>query len=192
MKLQLKVSDLKQYVYCPRIVFYQYVMPVGKATTFKMEHGKTAEDTIDRLEKRRGLKRYGIDGGKREFHKWIASERLALSGKLDLLISASSGYYPVDFKYTEGGPYKNHIYQLCGYALILEDIYSCRVNKGFVYLIPREDAVEFEITDLLKTDAKSLLDVIREIISSEKMPQPTPARNKCIDCEYRNYCGDVF
>ena len=35
--IELCVTDLKQFVYCPRIPFYQYVMPVEKKATFKME-----------------------------------------------------------------------------------------------------------------------------------------------------------
>jgi hypothetical protein len=66
-----------------------------------------------------------------------ASTRLGLSGKLNLLIETAGGYYPVDFKYTAGSPKRNHFYQLCGYAIILDDQYNTDVRKGFVYLIPR-------------------------------------------------------
>lgn len=51
----LRVNDIKQYFYCPRIVFYQYSMPVNKKTTWKIEQGKIEEDRIDKLEKRRKL-----------------------------------------------------------------------------------------------------------------------------------------
>ena len=75
-------------------------IPVEKAATFKMEHGKIAEDRIDKLESRRKLKKYGLSEGKREFHMQLYSEHLGLSGKVDLLIKTASAYYPVDFKYT--------------------------------------------------------------------------------------------
>jgi len=51
--LPLRVGDLKQWAYCPRIVFFGYVMPVDKKSTFKMRQGNEAEEAIDRLEKRR-------------------------------------------------------------------------------------------------------------------------------------------
>lgn len=190
--IPLKVSDLKQYVYCPRIIYYEYLMPVVKKTTFKMEYGKIEEARIDKLETRRKLKKYGITKGVRHFHLLINSDRLALSGKLDMLIETEDEYFPVDFKYTRGTLRKNHIYQLCGYALILEDIYNKKVNQGFVYLIPLEDVVIFEFTDLLKEETKKLLSDIRLMIRNKKMPEPATNRNKCYDCEYRNYCGDVF
>ena len=190
--IQLRVSDLKQFVYCPRVVFYNYVMPVEKSVTFKMEYGKTAEDTIDRLEHRRKLKRYGISDGKRFFHVQVTSENVGLSGKIDLLIRTEDSFYPVDFKHTTSQPHKNHIYQLLGYALILEDVYKCRVTKGFVYLIPKEDAIIFNLTDDLKTEASTLLSEIRNMIVTQQIPPPVKSKNKCIDCEYQNFCGDVF
>ncbi len=190
--IQLRVSDLKQFVYCPRVVFYNYVMPVEKVTTFKMEHGKIAEDKIDRLENRRKLKKYSLSSGKKEFHRQIYSEKYGLSGKVDLLIKTSNSYYPVDFKYTTSQPHKNHLYQLLGYAIILEDIYKCLVDKGFVYLIPKEDAVIFDLTQDLKTETKNMLDEIRNIVSLQQIPPPAESRNKCLDCEYRNFCGDIF
>jgi len=167
-------------------------MPVEKVTTFKMEYGKTAEDKIDKLESRRKLKKYGISAGIKEFHKQLYSKNLGLSGKVDLLIQTSESYYPVDFKYTTSQPQKNHLYQLLGYAIILEEMYNCHVKKGFIYLIPKEDAVIFDLTDDLKTKAKNLLEEIRNMISSQQLPLPVESKNKCLDCEYRNFCGDIF
>lgn len=191
-QIPLKVSDLKQFAYCPRIVYYQYIMPVDKKTTFKMEYGKMEEERIDRLEERRGLRRYGLGAGKRYFHYFLHSARLGLSGKIDMLIETESELFPVDFKYTAERPHLNHIYQICGYALIIDDVCAKPVRKGFVYLIPQEEAVEFEITDALKYDTGVMLNAIRDMISSERMPGVVDNRNKCYDCEYRNYCGDVF
>ena len=34
-----EVTDLKQYAYCPRIVFYRYCLPKVRPITFLMEEG---------------------------------------------------------------------------------------------------------------------------------------------------------
>ena len=34
--LPLRVNNLKQYEYCPRIVFYNTVMPLDRKVTFKI------------------------------------------------------------------------------------------------------------------------------------------------------------
>lgn len=188
----LRVTDLKQFPYCQRIVFYQYVMPVEKKTTFKMEEGKRAEEVIDRLEKRRSLRKYRLDEGRRYFHVWLRSEKLGLSGKLDLLLESPEGMFPIDFKYTSGGVQKNHVYQLCGYALLVEEAYSVTVEQGFVYLIPRDEVAVVELTTERKKEALRMLEAIRAMIREERMPEPTSVRARCEECEYRNYCGDIF
>src|SRR5579883_2652766 len=94
--IPLRVNDLKQYEYCPRIVFYNTVMPVDRKTTVKMARGKDEEFRLDALEKRRTLRRYELVSGERRFHVWLESKKLALSGKLDLLIVSPKGYFPVD------------------------------------------------------------------------------------------------
>ena len=190
--IPIRVNGIKQYAYCPRIVFYQYCMPVENKPTWKMEQGKIAEEEIDKLEKRRKLREYRLAEGNRRFHVWLRSERLGLSGKLDLVIDSPEGLFPVDFKMTTGRPHKNHIAQLCGYALLLEDRYQREVTKGFVYLIPNNDAVVFDLTAERKAETEAMIREIRRMIEKEQMAPPTPVRNRCTDCEYRNYCGDIF
>jgi len=110
-------------------------------------HRVVAEAQIDELEKRRKLREYRLAEGTRRFHVWVKSTRLGLSGKLDLLIDSPEGLFPVDFKMTTGQPHRNHVMQLCGYARLLEDCYQGEVTKGFVYLIPQNDAVVFDLTE---------------------------------------------
>lgn len=190
--IALCVNDLKQFVYCPRIVFYQYVMPVEKKATFKMEEGKRAEAIIDRLEQRRSVRKYRLAEGTRRFHVWLRSQRLALSGKLDLLIESPVGLFPIDFKNTTGRPQQNHLYQLCGYALLVEEAYQQPVTRGFIYLIPQGEVAVMALTSEKKEETVRMLASMREMISKELMPEPTPIRNRCVECEYRNYCGDIF
>lgn len=188
----LSVNDIKQYIYCPRIVFFNQVMPVERKATYKMEYGKLAEDKIKRLENRRRLKKYNLDKGKRLFNLWMSSSKLGFSGKLDMLIISPSGCFPVDFKYTKGVAHKNHHYQLGGYALLVEEEFNIKANRGFIYLIPQNDVTVFELTEQFKKCILQLVEEMRIMILKEQMPDMTFFRNRCQDCEFRNYCGDVF
>ncbi|PYP82753.1 MAG: CRISPR-associated protein Cas4 [Blastocatellia bacterium AA13] len=190
--IPLRVTDLKEYEYCPRVVFYNTVMPVERKTTLKMERGKDEEFRLDALEKRRSLKRYELASGKRSFHVWLESKRLGLTGKLDLLISSPRGYFPVDFKYSQSRPHRNYAFQLAGYALLVEEAFGAKVETGFIYLLPAQEVVAVEVTPRLKEEAVERLAAIRDMIKDGILPPPTPFRNRCEDCEFRNYCGDVF
>lgn len=190
--IHLRVNDLKQYAYCPRVVFYQYAMPVQRKPTFKMEHGKTVEGKVEQLERRRKLREYGLDQGERRFQMWLSSARLGLSGRLDLMITTPRGVFPVDFKDTRVRVHHNHHVQLCAYALLVEDVFGVPVLKGFIYRVPRDDVTVVDITPELRVETVCALKEVREMIRTERMPPPTPVGARCTDCEYRNYCGDVF
>lgn len=188
----LRVNDLKQFEYCARIVFYNTVMPLDRKVTFKMQRGAEAELQLDALEKRRTLRRYKLAAGERRFHVWLHSDKLALSGKIDLLIVSSQGYFPVDFKYTRGRPHRNHIMQLAAYAVLVEESFQTVVNTGLIYLAPIQELVVIGITDELKQRVMSNLLEIRQMVQEAILPAPTPVRARCQECEFRNYCGDIF
>ena len=61
-QFELTVTDLKQWVYCPRIPYYHHVMPVEIARTYKMQRGRDVEAAVEAMEKRRGFRRYGLAG----------------------------------------------------------------------------------------------------------------------------------
>ena len=189
---QLRVNDLKQFEYCPRIVFYNTVMPVERKVTVKMERGKEEEVRLDALESRRTLKRYELGSGERRFHVGLESARLGLSGKLDLLIISPKGLFPVDFKYTRGRPHRNHVVQLAGYALLVEENYQTPVETGFIYLAPVRQVVALALTRQLKEQTLQRLAEIRAMIRDGVLPSATPVRPRCEVCEFRNFCGDIF
>jgi len=191
-ELELRVNDLKQYAYCQRIVYYQYVLPVEKKATYKMERGKVAQEQIQRLESRRKLRRYGLEAGSRKFDIWIRSGRLGLSGKLDMLIETDSECFPVDFKWTKGGVQRNHLFQLGVYSLLVEERFGKPVRTGFVYLLIQEDAVHYPMTQELKEACRVALRDIRSMIREERFPDPPKERAKCVECEYQNFCRDIW
>lgn len=190
--IPLRVNDLKQYAYCPRIVFYHYILPVTIEETYKMKKGKVEQERIERLESRRKFRKYGLERAKRLFHVRLFSERLQLSGQLDMLLDTDSQLIPVDFKNTGKQPYSNHRYQLAAYALLLEEAGNGPVNTGFIYLIQTNDAVVIELTSSLKEDTIRQIEKVRSLLANRLLPEATPYRNRCTDCEFRNYCGDVF
>lgn len=190
--LELTVTDLKQFAYCPRIPYYRYVLPVGFKRPYKMERGKDLQGAVEALERRRGYRKYRIDGGERLFGMWLRSQRLRLSGKLDLLIRTTSAAYPVDFKDTEGPLRANLRVQLATYALLVEDALGVKVPAAFVYFMPRRAVEEVAIDNRLRERAVDLVGRLRAMVTAERMPEPTEVRARCTDCEYRNYCADIW
>lgn len=65
------------------------------------------------------------------------------------------------------------------------------VRQGFLYLIPVKTIVPVEITPSMREQVKKVLSAIRQIVASEKIPGYIRSRQRCTDCEYRNYCADL-
>lgn len=189
---ELTVSDLKQWSYCPRIPYYHYVLPVEHAATYKMERGKNVQAAVEALERRRGFRSYGVSEGERLFGVQLHSSRLGLTGRLDLLIRTPEACYPVDFKDTEGRPRRNHRVQLAAYALLVEEAFGRSVPRGFIYLVPKKEAVAIPIEESDRAGVIQMLAEIRQMIERERMPDPTPVMARCESCEYQNYCADIW
>lgn len=190
--ISLRVSDLKQYIYCPRIIYFYYVLPIPRRVTKKMEYGRLEHIEIMQLEKRRKLKAYGLLDGTRNFQVFLQSARLGLHGLLDMTISTASGeVYPVEFKHSVSKKGLHLKYQLAAYAMLLEDSLRKPVRYGFLYLIPTKTIVSVEITISMREHVKKALSAIRNIIAGEKIPGYIRSQQRCTDCEFKNYCADL-
>lgn len=188
----LRATDLKQWLYCPRIVYYGYCMPLTIRPTAAMQRGRDLHERIEFLERRRKLKAYCLDRGERQFEVPLVSRRYSLSGKLDMLISTSLGRFPADFKMSRGPAGENHRLQLAAYAIMIEEQFDCRVNTGFIYLIPHRNAEVIAIDEALRKKLLQSMAEMRIMIRNERFPEATPVRPRCWDCEFRHFCNDVF
>ena len=191
-QFDLTVTDLKQWAYCPRIPYYHHVMPVEFARTYKMERGRDVEAAVQAMEKRRGFRRYGLERGERQFGVWLHSATLGLAGKLDLLIVTEDACYPVDFKDTDGGVRHNHRVQLAAYALLVEENLARPVPMAFIYLVPTRKLVTVPVGVKERDAVTRAVVEMRHGIDQEKMPGPTQVRARCVACEFRNYCADIW
>lgn len=192
----LRVTDLKQYEYCPRVVFYEYCLPGVRPVTYKMEAGIAEQERVAGLEERRSLRAYGVKTGERHFNVTVRSAKLLLSGQIDLVIATNdSGHLqllPVDFKLSRREPGRHFKLQLACYALLLEEQWGAPVAEGAIYLIPLKKVIKVPITPRLRKDAVQHLLTIRAMLTAQRMPPPTSRRSHCINCEFRRFCNDVL
>jgi CRISPR-associated exonuclease Cas4 len=188
----LSVNDLKQFLYCPRIVYYHWVMPVHPPATFLMQRGHRQEGRFEHLEPRRVLSRYGFDEATRHFGLEITDESLGLIGKVDLILEEPGRIGVVEFKATASKLADNWKLQLCAYGLLAEKHFQRPCPVGFVMLNDREELIGVELDHTLREQTFSVLNQARALVMRQQFPDPTPVRARCVQCEYRNFCGDVF
>src|SRR5581483_193697 len=133
-----EVTDLKQYVCCPRIVFYRYCLPRIRPVTYLMEEGIRSHEEETCREERRSLQAYGLRCGERFFHLALQSAQLGLTGQVDLAIAtpsreaSSAEGIVVEYKLSEQKAGVHFKLQLAAYALLLEEAWGIPVKRGFL------------------------------------------------------------
>ncbi len=194
--IPLAVSDVRQWTFCPRVLWHRRMMPHRVRETPKMALGRDAEAALERLEQRRGARRYDLEGAARRFDVALASDRLGVRGVCDLVLDAKSGAaHPVEVKRTQGGASAHHAVQLAGYAMLLEEQEARpagSVSRGFLLLLPEDRVVAVALDAELRRAFERALTGIREMLATERFPGPTKHRTFCPQCEYVRFCGDIL
>jgi len=190
-----RVTDLKQWVYCPRILYYYTCLPKVRPETYKMQAGVESGRSEEDREVRRSLRTYGLRSGRREFNVDVQSERLGLRGTVDMVIWAQVGgeeqVIPVDYKLTRIAG-KHFRLQLAAYGLLLEEQWGIPSKRGFLYFIEQRRAHEVRFNSRLREELLQTLDAMHRMIAGEQISAPTAQRAKCLTCEFRRFCNDVL
>ncbi len=213
----VRVSDVRQFSFCPRVIWHRNVMGQMPRPTPKMELGNDAEAALTRLEKRRSLRRYRLPLASRRFQVQLESSRLGICGVCDLVLEVDAAevpwpeagdvppaglrqvprtvpaaVYPVEVKRTQGGVGRQHVLQLAGYALLLSETIGCKVDTGFILLLPAQRIITVSLTNDERDEFLTIVQRIREMLENERFPHQTRHTSFCTDCEHLNFCGDVL
>lgn len=188
------VTDLKQFSYCPRILYFTRCLPDVRPVTAKMAEGIQAQQEAEAHEARRQLRTYGFTTGQRHFSVSLYSAALGLTALVDLVIVEPDGKslaIPVDYKLsdTAGAHFK---LQLACYGLLVEEEMGLAAPYGFLYLIPLRRAEKVMLSAALKLEARAVLAEMRQVVEAERMPDATVRVARCVNCEFRLFCNDVL
>lgn len=187
----LPVTALKNWLYCPRQVYFTLAAGIPGRSTAKMQEGKRAHLWHRSLEIRRTLERYGLSDRRRRFDVALRSERLALSGVVDLVLEGPDGVAVVEFKLTAAEPGPADWFQLAAYGMLVEDSGS-PVDRLIWSRIPDGAIYQHAFSDSWRVRTAKLLEQIRNCVERQVDPGPVDAREKCADCEFQNFCGDIW
>ena len=193
LSLPIRVVDLKQWVYCPRVFYYQHCLPRVRPLTYKMKAGVEAGQAEEGREERRSLRVYGLSEGEREFNVPLRSSRLGLRGEADMVVTTADETIVVDYKLSKiAGPHFQ--LQLAAYAVMLEEMrgVQSQARRGFLYWIGERRVEEIAIGKRLREKLMQALEGMRRIVEREEMPPPVSNRRKCVACEFRRFCNDVL
>ncbi|HLG71879.1 MAG TPA: CRISPR-associated protein Cas4 [Chloroflexota bacterium] len=188
--LWFNVTDVRQFLYCPRLLHFRLSQPLRHRLSFKMEEGVRMHERAGELERRRSLRAYGLSDGTRRFGVELASARLGIRGKLDMLIERPFEAIPVEFKHAHAEAQTNHRYQLTLYALLAEEAQRRPVRRGFLFYLLDGVAEEVLLTEGMRRFVTRTLREMRAVAYGDGMPQGTRRLGRCWACEYLHFCND--
>ena len=202
--LKLKLPDLlparmlNEFVYCPRLFFYEWVEGVfensadtldGQARHTRVDAGPSAMPEAEEMN--------GETIHSRSVT--LSSERVGLTAKLDLIESDTKGVdgnavRPVDYKRGKprevdgmATPWPSDRIQIAAQALVLRDNgYSC--DEGVLYYANTKQRVRIVIDDALVTETEELIAQARKAAVSDQIPDPLTDSPKCPRCSLVGIC----
>ncbi|MHA1843764.1 MAG: CRISPR-associated protein Cas4 [Promethearchaeota archaeon] len=184
-------EEIRQYLYCKRILYFRYVLSAPMKPTYKMDVGSEKHEYINKLKNKSKLKE---NYENRYYNIYLSDPEIGLVGLIDLFEFDGKEAYPIEFKTGDIPPSEidnPHKYQVVAQAMLIEKNFDFLVNKVRIYYIKRDKFIDYYIN---VEDKLKVLGIVREIgdlINSEVIPEPTEDKGKCVDCECRNYCMTV-
>ncbi|MCC7010121.1 MAG: CRISPR-associated endonuclease Cas1 [Acidobacteria bacterium] len=185
---------LNEFVYCPRLFYYEWVESVFAHNTDTVEgslrHGTVDVDT-DTLPPPEEVAE-GVAGSARSVQ--LASDDLRLIAKLDLVDVAAGRAIPVDYKKgrpmdADDGPeaWPADRIQIAAQAVILRaNGYAC--DEGVLYYAATKQRVRVRITDEVAADVRRQVDAARALAGAGVIPPPLLDSPKCPRCSLVGIC----
>jgi len=185
----LRVNEIKNYVYCPRIPFYALCLQLDRETAVS-RIGLENEAKVKQKMKRRQHALHAVHDGIRHFDVEVVVHELGLIGSLDEVIETPEGVYLVDYKDTDTD-YGYWRIQMMAYQMgIIAQ--GAKVLGTYIYTIPDSQYHALKLTKTHTTKLETIVKAIHAMLENEICPPPTPHTNKCYQCQYNRFCNDVF
>ena len=190
-KFILIATDLMNYCYCPRIIYFVHVMKIPQATTRKEYKGREKDLEFMAKSKRTKVVKDAPPLPKL-FQVHMQSDELEMKTIADSIMinEAKKEAYPIQAKYAFAPReiYKTQKLQLAMEAMLIEDKFKHKVPFGYIKFMRSNELIKVSINTELKDDVIQCFQNIKEITRTERMPKGTEYKKRCADCCYKNIC----
>ncbi|MDF9391322.1 MULTISPECIES: CRISPR-associated protein Cas4 [Methylococcus] len=182
--LQIPLSSLNQYAYCPRRCYLIHAEGEFKDNVHTVS-GTLEHERVDQSESR------GQVGIRIEYALSVWSDSLGLSGRCDVVEFHPDGtIYPVEYKHGKRKQWDNDDLQLAAQALCLEEMTGKPVIRGAIFHQQSKRRREVLITEALKQAVREAVPRIRTLLNGAIRPPPLQGADtkRCGECSLRDIC----
>jgi CRISPR-associated protein Cas1 len=193
----LPARMLNEFVYCPRLFFYEWVEGLFTESADTVE-GALGHARVDKpsasLPTAADLATQGPQETIHARSITLSSERHRLIARMDLVEGEGGIVTPVDYKHGAPRHGENGLEvwppdraQLAAQAIVLRDN-GYRCEEGLLYSLATRQRVRVPITDELVAETLALADRARALAASGQIPPPLVDSPKCPRCSLVGIC----
>jgi CRISP-associated protein Cas1 len=179
---------INEYAYCPRLFFLEWVDQLWASSSDTAE-GDRLHGRVDAGGGAAPLPGEGEVKAARSVE--LASERLGITAKLDLLEGEGGGVVPVDTKKgrpaRDGTPWEADAIQICAQVLLLRE-HGYTVERGEIFYAETRQRVPVEITPGLVARTTEIIGEARAVATRLAPPPPLRSSPKCARCSLAGIC----
>ena len=189
MSFSVPVNLIRQWCYCPRVVYYMELinMPIHRPVWVKQ--GEDFHQLEEKLWQRRNLSRFDLQKGKKHYRLSMQSEQLGIHGIADLVIETDEAVYPVEFKISANNKKRGDLLQLIAYGMLAEKYFKKSASVGF--LVGQGKILHKINIDKDKHEqVRSVANEINKMLQKGRKPESSASFFQCSACEYVNFCND--
>ncbi len=181
----ITATDVLNYHYCSRIIYYVYVLKIPQFTTVKEYKGREKYEQFKDKSKRNKI--VPEFPHLPRFYE-IYLEHNGLATKTDCVLIDGNEAFPVQVKYAKKPPvtYQTTYSQLMLEAYLIGKVLKKQVRKGFIKYEISNDIVPVLLTENQKIE--ETIESIKNIALLEQIPKATTYKKRCVDCCYKRVC----
>lgn len=187
----IPASIIRQFIFCPRIPFYNEVLGINPGDRLWQTQGVDYHQRQAMLIKRHNLKQYGLEQPKIEHNVLLRSEILGIHGICDALLISAEELCVLEFKLNSTkAPHRGHVMQLAAYAMMAQEQYGLECRQMFVLYGTKGQTYKIQLTQELRSQVLSLVENIKKSLVKPLLPNSSASVGQCGQCEYFNFCAD--
>ena len=188
--MTIPVNLIRQYIFCPRIVFYNLLTDIKPQFPRHVSMGSEYHMLQDELLKNRRFKKLNIKYKEVVSGKYFAMENPPLGGIVDLGFVCENEVIPVEYKFIDTKPSLSHKLQLAAYGKLMSEHYKLPVNRGIIIFSTNIKFYQVPFTPEIWKKLDRTITGIQKILDSEIFPDSSASEKQCSQCEYLNFCND--
>lgn len=186
----IAIVQFRQFSFCPRIPWYQVNSYAPMKENLWMTQGSEYHLNREALLRKRLLKRFQKQNVKINYRINVFSKKLGIHGIVDAILENEDGIFPVEFKMNPNLHLQGIKNQMLGYMLCLEEMYRKKISLGFLIYGKNAKVKDIKFSEEERTQVIRIIDKVREIQNSNFLPESSASKEKCLQCEYLNFCND--